>query len=198
MSMADRWVCAEALRPDIESYADGPGRSLLLGFYRSNGTVAMPRMPGSGSERVIDEEDADQPEVQRCHDGACLGRTRGGRSTSPWVRHLRLPRRPLRHRAVVSRTSVADASPTSIRPGRWVMRGAASGLARLRQRLPQPADEVPGDAVDLLVVRATLTQFAGGPGRPVRPTGGGRPHSTRLFPVELVPGPTDDWVARCW
>ena len=41
------------------------------------------------------------------------------------------------------------------------MHGAASGLARLRQRLPQPADEVPGDEVDMLVVRATLAQLAG-------------------------------------
>ncbi len=41
------------------------------------------------------------------------------------------------------------------------MHGAASGLVRLSRRLPQPAGEVSGDEVDLLVIRATLALLAG-------------------------------------
>ena len=66
--------------------------------------------------------------------------------------------------------------------------GAASGLARLRLRLPEAPEQVSGDEVDLLVIRATLAMFAGlttaavadlraragtGPGRPC--AGGARP-----------------------
>ena len=45
--------------------------------------------------------------------------------------------------------------------GEGMLRGARAGLDRLRQRLPQSAEHVPGTEADLLVTRGTLGFYAG-------------------------------------
>jgi DNA-binding CsgD family transcriptional regulator len=42
-----------------------------------------------------------------------------------------------------------------------MLRGAPAGLARLQERIPQPADEIAGNEADLLVARGTLGFYAG-------------------------------------
>jgi DNA-binding CsgD family transcriptional regulator len=148
---------AEALRPDIESYEYGLGRSLLVGLLEWNrGDAAAARQ---WLERVIDEEDATGPEVRtmRARAWAELAEIHITLGQGPEAAHAAAQALALSspHTAAERLANIHSALAEGF------MRGAASGLARLCQRLPQPADEVPGDAVDLLVVRANLTQLAG-------------------------------------
>lgn len=50
---------------------------------------------------------------------------------------------------------------TGLAMGEGMLRGARSGLDRLRQRLPETAEHVPGTDADLLVSRGTLSFYAG-------------------------------------
>jgi DNA-binding CsgD family transcriptional regulator len=45
--------------------------------------------------------------------------------------------------------------------GEGMLHGAPAGLDRMRQRLPQPADQVPDDEANMLVTRGTLGLYAG-------------------------------------
>ena len=148
---------AEALRPAIESFDDGPGRSLVLGLLEwDQGDAEGARL---WLQRVVDEEDADDAETRAVTARAwaelaeihiTLGQ--GAEAARAAAQALALaPRHTSAERLAQIHAALAEG----------YIYGAASGLARLRQRLPQPADEVPGDEVDMLVVRATLAQFAG-------------------------------------
>ena len=116
-------------------------------------------MPGSGFERVVDEEEGDDVETRAM-------------TARAWAElaeiHITLGQGAEAARAAAQALALAPPHTSAERLANihaalaeGYMHGAASGLARLRQRLPQPADEVPGDEVDMLVVRATLAQFAG-------------------------------------
>jgi DNA-binding CsgD family transcriptional regulator len=148
---------AEALRSDIESFSDGPGRSLVLGLLEwDQGHADSARQ---WLQRVVDEEELDEAgtrvmaaralaELAEIH--ITLGQA--GEAAGAAARALALsPPHTAAERLASIHAALAEGE----------MHGAASGLARLRQRLPQSADEVPGDEVDMLVVRATLTQLAG-------------------------------------
>ena len=148
---------AQALRPDIESAGDGPGRSLLLGLLEwDQGHVEGARQ---WLEQVVDDKDADALEARPMHARA-------------WAElaeiHITLGHGPAAARAAAQALALSSPQTSAERLAHihgalaeGQTNGAASGLVRLRQRLPQPADEVPGDEVDLLVVRATLAQLAG-------------------------------------
>ena len=45
--------------------------------------------------------------------------------------------------------------------GEGMLHGAPAGLDRMRQRLPQPAEQVPDDEANMLVTRGTLGLYAG-------------------------------------
>jgi DNA-binding CsgD family transcriptional regulator len=148
---------AEALRSDIESFNDGLGRSLVLGLLEwDQGHADSARQ---WLQRVVDEEESDEAETRVMAARALaelaeihitLGQ--GGDAAGAAARALALsPPHTAAERLASIHAALAEG----------VMHGAASGLARLRQRLPQSADEVPGDEVDMLVIRATLTQLAG-------------------------------------
>ena len=148
---------AEALRSDIESFEDGPGRSLVLGLLEwDQGHAEDARQ---WLERVVDEEDADGLDA----------RTMTARAWAELAEiHITLGQGPEAARAAAQALALSSPHTSAERLANihaalaeGHMHGAASGLVRLRQRLPQPADEVPGDEVDMLVVRATLALLAG-------------------------------------
>ena len=148
---------AEALRSDIESFEDGPGRSLVLGLLEwDQGHAEDARQ---WLERVVDEEDADGLDAQ----------TMTARAWAELAEiHITLGQGPEAARAAAQALALSSPHTSAERLAsihaalaEGHMHGAASGLARLRQRLPQPADDVPGDEVDVLVVRATLALLAG-------------------------------------
>ena len=148
---------AEALRSDIESFNDGLGRSLVLGLLEwDQGHTEGAR---EWLQRVVDEEEADTTEARAM-------------TARAWAElaeiHITLGQGAEAARAAAQALALSPPHTSAERLANvhaalaeGYMHGAASGLARLRQRLPQSADEVPGDEVDMLVVRATLTQFAG-------------------------------------
>jgi DNA-binding CsgD family transcriptional regulator len=148
---------AEELRSDIESCDDGPGRSLVLGLLEwDQGHAEDARR---WLERVVGERDS-------------AGISERARTARAWAElaemQITLGRGPEAARAAAQALALSPPHTSAERLANihaalaeGAMHGAASGLIRLRQRLPQPADEVPGDEVDMLVVRATLAQFAG-------------------------------------
>ena len=148
---------AEALRSDIESFDDGPKRSLVLGLLEwDQGHAEDARQ---WLQRVVDPEAADEAEA----------RVVAARAWAELAEiHITLGQAPEAARAATQALTLSPPHTSAERLSNihaaladGYMHGAASGLARLRQRLPQPADEVPGDEVDLLVVRATLAQYSG-------------------------------------
>ncbi|MGO9855520.1 MAG: AAA family ATPase [Acidimicrobiales bacterium] len=148
---------AEALRYNIESFGDGPGRSLVLGLLEwDQGHAEDARQ---WLERVVDEEDADGLDAQ----------TMTARAWAELAEiHITLGQGPEAARAAAQALALSSPHTSAERLAsihaalaEGHMHGAASGLARLRRRLPQPAADVPGVAVDVLVVRATLALLAG-------------------------------------
>jgi tetratricopeptide (TPR) repeat protein len=126
---------AEALRPAIESFDDGPGRSLVLGLLEwDQGDAEGARL---WLQRVVDEEDADDAETRAVTARAwaelaeihiTLGQ--GAEAARAAAQALALaPRHTSAERLAQIHAALAEG----------YIYGAASGLARLRQRLPQPA-----------------------------------------------------------
>jgi ATP/maltotriose-dependent transcriptional regulator MalT len=148
---------AEALRSDIESSEDGPGRSLVLGLLEwDQGHADDAR---EWLERVVDQEDSDGLDA----------RTMTARAWAELAEiHITLGQGPAASRAAAQalalsppHTSAERLANIHVALAEGHMHGAASGLVRLRQRLPEPAEEVTGVDVDVLVVRATLALLAG-------------------------------------
>jgi DNA-binding CsgD family transcriptional regulator len=148
---------AEALRPDIESFEEGPGRSLVLGLLEwEQGNAEDARR---WLEQVVGEANAEEIETREMTARAwaelaeihiTLGQGVEAGQAAAQALALSAPRTSAERIANIH-GALADG----------YLHGPVSGLARLRQRLPQPADEIPGDEVNMLVVRATLAQFAG-------------------------------------
>ena len=148
---------AEGLRSDIESFEDGPGRSLVLGLLEwDQGHTEEARR---WLERVVAEEDS-------------IGSEARAITARAWAElaeiHLTLGEGPAAGEAAARALTLSSPQTSGERLAHMYAAlaeghtaGAASGLIRLHQRLPQPADEVPGVEVDLLVVRATLALQAG-------------------------------------
>ena len=148
---------AQALRSDIESFEDGPGRNLVLGLLEwDQGHAEDARQ---WLERVVDEEDAEGLDAQ----------TMTARAWAELAEiHITLGQGPAARRAAAEALALSSPHTSAERLANihaalaeGHMHGAAAGLARLRQRLPQPAADVPGVDVDVLVVRATLALLAG-------------------------------------
>ena len=157
MSTADRWA---AQRPcDPTSSRSNTDWAAAWWWGCSSGTMATPRTPVSGSSGSSTRRTQTGPEV----------RTMTARAWAELAEiHITLGQGPEAARAAAQALALSSPHTSAERLANihsalaeGLMHGAASGLARLRQRLPQPADEVPGDAVDLLVVRANLAQLAG-------------------------------------
>ena len=148
---------AEALRSNIESFEDGPDRSLVLGLLEwDQGHAEDARQ---WLERMVDEADADGLDAQ----------TMTARAWAELAEiHITLGQGPEAARAAAQALALSSPHTSAERLAsihaalaEGHMHGAASGLVRLRQRLPQPAADVPGVEVDVLVVRATLALLAG-------------------------------------
>jgi DNA-binding CsgD family transcriptional regulator/Tfp pilus assembly protein PilF len=148
---------ADALGHQLDLMEDGPARNLVLGMLEWNkghtesGRRWLERVVESGNPEGSDARET----VARAW--AELAEISNSFGQAPDADHA-------------ARQALALASPntTSERLAQLhgslaegYLHGAASGLARLRLRLPEPAEQVPGDEVDLLVVRATLAMFAG-------------------------------------
>ena len=149
---------AEALRADIESLGQEPGRSLVLGLLEwENGHAENARR---FLQRVVD------------YDGPDGGFDTQATTARAWAElaeiHIVLAQPP--EAVVAASRALALSSPhtsaerlasmhRALAEGH--LHGAAAGLARMRQRLPQPAGDVPDDEVDLLVIRATLALYSG-------------------------------------
>ena len=149
---------AEALRTEIESIGEEPGRSLVLGLLEwDRGHAADAR---HSLQQVV------------AYEGAGGGFDTQATAARAWAElaeiHIILAQ-PQEAAAAASRALALSSAHTSAERlasihGAFAeghLHGAAAGLARMQQRLPQPAGEVPGDEVDLLVVRATLALYAG-------------------------------------
>ena len=82
--------------------------------------------------------------------------------------------------------------------GEMLVRGAAAGLVRLAQRLPQPPDQVPPADADLLIARGALGYYAGAAQAPRSPTCGWVSDSAASpFRGRLFHAPIFSWL-NCW
>ncbi len=148
---------ADALGREIELIEDGPARNLVLGMLEwDKGHTESARR---WLERVVESQD---PEGSDARDTVARA----------WAElaeiSIAFGQAPEAAHAASQALALASPNSSSERLAQLhgslaegYLHGAASGLARLRLRLPEPAEQVPGDEVDLLVVRATLAMFAG-------------------------------------
>ena len=149
---------AQALRAEIEAVGLEPGRSLVLGLLEwESGHAENSRQ---FLQRVVG------------HEGPDGGFDTQATTARAWAElaEIHIVLSQAREAADAAARALALSSPhTSAERlahmhgalAEGNLEGAAAGLARLRQRLPQPADGVAGEDVDLLVARATLALFAG-------------------------------------
>ena len=148
---------ADALRADIESIGDGPARNLVLGELEWD--KGHPDKARQWLERVVGYEDPEGPDA----------RDTVARAWAELAEiSIAFGQAPEAARAADRALALASPNTSSERLAQLhgalaegYRHGAASGLARLRLRLPQGPEQVPAEEVDLLVIRATLAKFAG-------------------------------------
>ena len=148
---------AEALRGEIETIRESPERSLVLGLLEwAKGEAGQAR---SWLQRVVDSPDR-------------VGLESGEITARAWAElaeiHITLAQAPEAAQAAAHALVLASPHTAAERLARGMgamaeahRRGATAGLATLSQRLPEVPDDVRGDDVGLLVMRATLAWYAG-------------------------------------
>jgi DNA-binding CsgD family transcriptional regulator len=148
---------ADALGSQIELIGDGPARNLVLGMLEWDKghtesarrwlerVVESPEPAGSDARDTVARAWAELAEIS-----IAFGQAPEAAHAASQALALASPN-----------TSSERLAQLHGALAEGYLRGAASGLVRLRLRLPEPAEQVPGDEVDLLVVRATLAMLAG-------------------------------------
>ena len=150
---AGRPVRAAELRERVEACADSPRRELVRGMLdhaAGRGEAAEHALRRAADEGPPDVVVAALAQLSTLY--VDLGR--GQDVIEAAARMLALPRlNPAEERA----------AHRGLALGEMFVHGAPAGLARLAERLPQPADEVPLADVDLLVTRGTIGFYASRP-----------------------------------
>jgi DNA-binding NarL/FixJ family response regulator/Tfp pilus assembly protein PilF len=145
---------AAARRDQLEACQDSAGRSLLLGM------MDWERGEAGRAERWLRKaaiEGADSDPVDAGWAWAQLGEiyaTEGRADDTIDAAQRALALAPDEPR-------IERLAWIGLAMGEGLRHGAAIGLDRLRQRLPQPADEVPDAEASMLVTRGTLGLYAG-------------------------------------
>jgi tetratricopeptide (TPR) repeat protein len=150
-----RTVEAEALRPQVEACRASPQRSLVLGMLdweQGHGASAERWLleAASGAQAVPDDAVATRAWAELGAIYATQGQA---------TKAIDAARRA---QAVVPAGSATERLAwIGLALGEGLLEGPLQGLARLHERLPQPAGEVAGPDSDLLVMRGMLEYFAG-------------------------------------
>ncbi len=146
-----RLLRAAELRERATACADSPRRDLVLGMLdleAGRGETAAPALRRAADEGTSDVARAALAQLVTL--GVGLGR--GAETIETAARLL----------AVADlRPDEEAAGQRGMALGEMFLRGAPAGLARLAQRLPQPADAVPVGDAGLLITRGILGFFAG-------------------------------------
>jgi DNA-binding CsgD family transcriptional regulator len=154
---AGQSISAEALGARIETFPDGQGRSLVLGQIAWDKghteearqwlllAVDRHRSKATDSQGISARAWGELAEIHIFHSQAPEAAHAAAQALALAIPHLPSERLAQSHEAL------ADA----------LLHGARSGLAHLRRRLPEEAQAVTGDEVDMLVVRGTLALYAG-------------------------------------
>ncbi|HXW82547.1 MAG TPA: AAA family ATPase [Acidimicrobiales bacterium] len=150
-------VRLEPLRSEIEACHDGLERSLALGMLAwDEGRIDEARY---WLYRVVNGPVSLDPEA----------RIRTARAWGELAEiHVALAEAPEAARAASRALALSPPFTSAERLARIHgalaeahLRGPGAGLAHIQQRLPQPPEDIRGEEVNLLVVRATLAQHAG-------------------------------------
>ncbi len=146
---------AAGLRAQLEVCPDSPTRSVLLG------EMDWELGDGASAERWLRQAATDATAIA---DWGCAGWA--------WAQLAEVHVTQGRARDAIDAANRALAMTESgprverlawicLATGEGMLHGGPAGLDRLRQRMPQPADQVPDDEANMLVTRGTLGLYAG-------------------------------------
>ena len=146
---------AAGLRLQLEACPESPTRSLLLGVMDwEQGDVAggerWLRRAAVEATAVADWEGAGWAWAQLAEVHVTQGRAHAAVEAADQALAL-----------AEGRPRVERMAWIFLALGQGMLHGAPAGLERMRQRLPQPGDQVPDNEANLLVTRGTLGLFAG-------------------------------------